>query len=479
MRAFELEQRIWKFVSERGLLRAKEGVVVAVSGGPDSVALLKLLYDINQSKGQDWKLYVAHLNHMLRGEESERDEGFAAELASSLGMNFHSKKVDVRQEAQRTRSTIEEAARRARYSFFEEMAKEFGISVVAVGHTADDNAETVLHRIIRGTGLAGLAGIPPVREISSGSKIMLIRPLIHTWRQEILDYLAEKGMSYRIDSSNLQASHLRNRIRLEVLPSLEKCNPKVKESLVRLADTVGREYAILEEEAKGIVDNYLTQEGTNYILEITPLRGQPSFLKHMVFRAVLGRIDLPLKKVDSKHYEGLASLVEGWSGPISLPLGWEAEGREGKIIFSGWPRRRFSPAHNPPETILNVPGITKLSNGSEVKAEVMDWKEGFLEHFKRTKTKEEELFDLEKLELPLRARVRRVGDRFWPLGATGEKKLKDFFIDEKIPRPRRDDWLLVCDGKHPIWVEGLRIDDRVKITNLTKKVLKLTISRKT
>ncbi|HHT9121049.1 MAG TPA: tRNA lysidine(34) synthetase TilS, partial [Candidatus Hypogeohydataceae bacterium YC41] len=464
MKAFELERRVKAFISREGVLGQGDGAVIAVSGGPDSVALLRLLYDLNESKGWGWKLHVAHLNHMLRGEESEEDERFVRELASSLGLSFTCKKVDVKQEAARERCAIEEAARRVRYSFFEELARELGIKVVAVGHTADDNVETVLHRIIRGTGLAGLAGIPLVREISHGSGIRLIRPLLTTWRQEILDYLQEKGLSYRIDSSNLQMSHLRNRIRLELLPLLGKYNPRVKEALVRLSEDVGREYAVLEEEARRILSEGLSQEGMNYILDISPLKGQPSFLQHLVFREVLSQIGLPLKKVDSKHYEGLSSLVEGWSGPVSLPLGWEAEGKECKIIFTGWPvRRRFYPKHNNPETVLIAPGTTKLSNDFEIKAEVINvpgdapvgdpWQK-FLENFKHTKTPEEEVFDFDKLELPLTVRTRRPGDRFWPLGADGEKKLKDFFIDEKIPRPRRDDWLLVCDGKHPIWVVG-------------------------
>ncbi|MDI6759727.1 MAG: tRNA lysidine(34) synthetase TilS [Candidatus Brocadiaceae bacterium] len=473
MRAFELERRVREFISAEGMLMPGEGTVVAVSGGPDSVALLRLLHDLDTLP-----LHVAHLNHMLRGEESEGDERFVQGLASGLGLGFTTKRVDVRQEAAREKCAIEEAARRARYSFFEGLARELGMKVVAVGHTADDNAETVLHRIIRGTGLTGLAGMRPVREISRGSGIRLIRPLLSTWRQEVLDYLREKEVGYRIDSSNLQAGYLRNRIRLELLPLLGEYNPRVKESLVRLAETAGKEYAILEEEAKKIIEAGLTREEMSYILETTLLKGQASFLQHLVFREVLGQIGLPLKKVDSKHYEGLCSLVEGWAGPISLPCGWEAEGREGRIIFTGWPRKRFSYQHEPSETTLNVPGTTRLSNGAELKAELVDLAEGFLEDFRRTKTKEEEVFDLDRLELPLVVRTRRPGDRFWPLGAGGEKKLKDFFIDEKIPRPRRDDWPLVCDSKRPVWVVGLRMDERCKITPNTRRVVKLAILRK-
>jgi tRNA(Ile)-lysidine synthase len=478
-----LEKRVREFISREGMLKPGEGMVIAVSGGPDSVALLRLLYDLRESWGWGAKggvvpiLHVAHLNHMLRGEESEGDERFVQELALGMGLGFTSKKVDVRQEAAGQGIAVEEAARRVRYSFLEDLARELGLKVVAVGHTADDNAETVLHRIIRGTGLAGLAGIPPVRETSRGSGIRLIRPLLSTWRKEVLDYLKEKDLGYRIDSSNLEVSHTRNRIRLEFLPLLEKYNPRVKESLVRLAETAGREYEILEGEVSKIVKEGLTREDMGYALEIAPLKNQPSFLQHLVFREVLNQIGLPLKKVDSKHYEGLRSLVEGWAGPISLPWGWEAEGREGKIFFTGWPRRRF-PRHNPVDTVLNIPGITRLTDGTELRAEILDLKEGFLEDYKRSKTTEEEVFDLEKLELPLVVRTRRAGDRFWPLGAGGEKKLKDFFIDEKIPRPRRDDWPLVCDGRHPIWVVGLRVDERQKITPSTRRAVRLSILRK-
>ncbi len=164
MKAFELERRVKEFISREGMLRPGEGVVIAVSGGPDSVALLRLLYDLNESQGWGCKFHVAHLNHMLRGEESDEDERFGRDVALGRGRGFTVRRVDVKQEATRGGVAIEEAARRARYSFFEELARELGIEVVAVGHTADDNAETVLHRIIRGTGLAGLAGMQPVRE---------------------------------------------------------------------------------------------------------------------------------------------------------------------------------------------------------------------------------------------------------------------------------------------------------------------------
>ncbi|MCQ4574575.1 MAG: tRNA lysidine(34) synthetase TilS [Candidatus Brocadiales bacterium] len=482
MKTVELENRVRDTIRHYGLLEPGDGVVVGVSGGPDSVALLSVLMELNKSTGWGCGLHVAHVNHMLRGGESREDERFVRGLAGSLGLECAVKEVDVSGLSSRERCSIETAARRARYEFFEELAREVSATHVAVGHTADDNAETVLHRIIRGTGLLGLGGIRPLRTISPGSKVKLVRPLLHVWRAEILSYLKEKPLNYRTDSSNLRPeNNLRNRIRLELLPLLEKdYNPRMKDALTKLGDIAGRSNDFLQSRISTIVGATLKRdEAGTCSFEADLLKHHPPFFQHFFLKEVFSRMGMSLRKMDYEHYNNVIEMVEGVTEckQIELPGRWTAclEGEELCLRKTAGPSRPRTQSFEPVELV--VPGITKLFDGREIRAEIIDEKieDGFLEKFKTGKTPDEEIVDADRAGKKLYVRTRRDGDRFWPLGVGGEKKLKDFFIDTKTPRWERDNVVIVASKAHPVWVVGLRIDERVKVTPKTKEVLKLSI----
>ena len=231
-------------------MKSNNSIIVGVSGGPDSVALIRILHSINSAKNLHLHFYVAHLNHQLRGKSSEEDAQFAENLSKELSLPFILKNVNIQEIAAQTKRSLEEAARIERYKFFTESSQKYNASTVALGHTADDNAETILHRIIRGTGILGLEGIPINRPLTTDSAIQIVRPLLFTWRREIIDYLGKEQQNYRTDISNYETTYLRNKIRLELIPLLEKqFNPNIKNTLIQLCHifSANNEYLSLKQ----------------------------------------------------------------------------------------------------------------------------------------------------------------------------------------------------------------------------------------
>ena len=482
MKSLEFENRVKDTIKRYNLLQPGDNVIIGVSGGPDSVAMLYALAELNKRTEWGCRLQVAHVNHMLRGQESQDDEHFVRDLAGLLGLEFTVKKVDVREFSSREKCSIETAARRLRYAFFEELAEKASATRVAVGHTADDNAETLLHRIIRGTGLLGLGGIRPSRRLSPTSNAILIRPLLHIWRRDVFSYIEEKGLKYRIDSSNLRPENLRNRIRLELLPLLEdRYNPQIKDALTKLGDVLGRSNDFLQSRISKMVEANLKQvEPGAYSFEADLLRHHPPFFQHFFLKEVFSRIDLPLKKMDHGHYNRVVEMVEGVTAckQVELPEKWTACLEGNMLCFrraATQPRTRAASFEPFMPLKLNIPGATELPDGRKLRAEILSMENGLLDKFKDEKTPEEEILDADKAGERLHIRTRRDGDRFRPLGVDGEKKLKDFFIDTKTPRWERNNVLLVATDAHPVWVVGLRIDERVKITPDTRRVLKLSV----
>lgn len=262
MRLNKLPFHIYKIINEYGLIKPQDSLIVGVSGGPDSVALLKILSAINLRKNLRLRLLVAHFNHQLRGGSSEEDEQFVRNLSKDLSLPFFLKRTDIKKISDQIKNSIEETARRERYEFFDELSQAQHAVSVVVGHNADDNVETLLHRIIRGTGLRGLGGIPIKRPLTENSPVQLIRPLIFTWKWEIISYLEKEQANYRTDVSNYNVQYFRNKIRLELIPFLEsQFNPKIKNTLMRLSQIMNFNNEYVSLEAERILTN-ITLNGT-------------------------------------------------------------------------------------------------------------------------------------------------------------------------------------------------------------------------
>jgi len=452
--------RVRGTIRRHAMIEHRDHIGVAVSGGVDSVVLLDILASL--SAELHITLMVLHLNHGMRGAEARRDQRFVQALSKQYALPYVDKEVDVPRYIEEQSLSPQAAARELRYLFFEEAMGKHDLDKVAVGQIADDQAETVLMRLLRGGGTRGLKGIPPAR----GS---YIRPLIEVWREELLAYARHKEISFVQDSSNLKDDYLRNRVRHELLPALREYNPSIKERLLHLAQVLGEDESYLEglahEVAKGIVTG-----DEECSIPISQLLSLPPALQARVLQRSFA--DLSSGGVlEYPHVMGIRDLIQGGGGSkrLALPRGYWAQRTYNTLLLG---KGEEIPEGVVREMDLTIPGRTGL-DGLGVKLEATIAKG-------KTPPRPDPLaayLDYHQLTFPLRVRSFRPGDSFIPLGMNGHKKLKAFFIDLKIPRAQRAKIPLVISGDDICWVGGLRIDERFKIGKDTKKVLKLTMKR--
>ncbi len=462
------------------LVRPGETVICAVSGGPDSVAMLQILREISDLQQLGWKLHVAHVNHGLRGKASDEDEQFVRGLAEKLKLPCHAGKVDVQEARKKERLSLEEAGRKLRHEFLQQLALKLGAQKIAIAHNLDDQAETILHRILRGTGLRGLKGMAPIRVLSKKADLYVVRPMIEIERYEIEAYLREKGIAYKTDLTNFDTSITRNKIRHKLFPMLEsEFNPRVKMALVKLGQTAGSFYLLLREIANEVYENTKMLSGEGEVcLSVEEFSKLPPAIQTLIIdravKTILGRVP----QLNFEHYLEIISLCgeHAYQKAIRLPRGLEAR-REGYILKIARPQAAPEPIRFNQKKV-KVPGATVIKKlNIQIETEVLEGKIVGLKDYIRNKDYTEEIIDLEKLDGPLVIRLRHRGDSFIPLGSRGSTKLKKFFIDNKVPKAVRDRVPIVTDRSRIIWVVGYRIGDDVKITDGTTRALKLKVKR--
>ncbi|MBN1862038.1 MAG: tRNA lysidine(34) synthetase TilS [Dehalococcoidales bacterium] len=458
-------ERVLGFIREHCPPAPKSCLVVAVSGGPDSVCLLHILNGLKETLGIE--LHAAHLNHQLRGAEAEADAEYVANLAQSLGIPLTVEKGEVKEYQAQRRISLEEAAREVRYRFLAQTASSLGAGEVAVGHTRDDNIETILMHLIRGSGTRGLKGLCPRSQWpAADTNLTIIRPLLGMSREETQDYCREHDLNPRLDASNLSLSPLRNRIRLKLLPQLKGYNPRIVEALLRTARLTADDLAFLEAEGVRAWNQIARLEKDTVILDKERLLALPPAMKRQVLRLSLDKLIGSLKDIEARHIEEVMNALDKPAGrSLNLPGGLTFI-----IEYQRYLLGKEPPAPQPPlaaELPLNIPGETRLP-GWRVTASVTE----------QTPPMEDDddlsaCFDLAKTGDRLSVRERRPGDRFQPLGMNQPKKLNRFMIDAKIPRSRRRNVPVVASPSQIVWVVGGRIDDRVKVTGETRRVLQL------
>lgn len=467
-------KRIKRELKAEQLIAPGERIVVGVSGGADSVALLHILHELSASGGWNLELTVAHLDHGLRGDESAADADFVRDLAEQLELRCVREKRNVQAEADRTDVSIEEAARNARYAFFSSVCTRAGARKVATGHQADDNAETILQRVLRGTGLRGLAGIPRRREITPRSSIEVVRPLLRVSAEELCEFLNERGLAHREDASNRSTTFTRNRIRNELLPLAESAvNPGVRDALVRLGEqaswlndflgeTVQRTFATL------VID----QTDQMLSLNASTLARKSTIVQSEIVRLAYRAFGLGEQALSFSHLKSVVDLIadESSGKHTSLPAGVVVEKRYHQLTFrlpSDEPREDIAE-----EIVIRIPGTTVLPvRRLEIETQVKPLSPGAWQMVRQSSTPFDEYLDFEKLHKPLVVRRRRKGDRFFPLGAPGTKTVSDFLTDGKVDPSERERIPLLCDKLGPVWLVGHRIDDRVKLTPQSRQVL--------
>ena len=522
MNRIKLESKVLDFIQRYSLIPPEEVVVVGVSGGADSVCLLHVLAKWRKRLGI--KLHIAHLNHQLRGAESEADAEYVSNLASLLGIPITIDRQDVAAYRTERNCSIEEAARELRYAFLARVAREVGAHRITIGHTRDDQVETILMHILRGTGITGLCGLascspmaydrqrislpssllslratcPPARRTTSAGKprlgrrersnLLVIRPLLDITREETASYCQEHQLEPRIDSSNLSPSFFRNRLRLHLLPLLRQYNPNVDQALLRLADIAKEDNAFIEQQASGLWDEVAGQENNAIYLDKKQLAGLPIALQRHLLRVAVTKLIGDARDIEASHIEAARGLLnKSASKRISLPHGLICHGGYNELVIASTAKQSQPPPCPfpalPGEFPLKVPGQTVFP-GWKVIARVVRERvpspslPGALSTSKRTcQNNLVAHFDLHKTGTKLFVRQRRPGDRFQPLGMSMPKKLYEFMVDAKIPRSWRDHIPIVCSLQQIIWVVGWRIDDRVKTTKASKEILRLEFIR--
>ncbi len=450
-----------KTIQKYGMLTPGDKVVVGVSGGADSLALLHSLSEIRAGLGLS--LIVAHLDHGLR-PGGEKEAAFVRRAARKMGAPFYYRKADVRAWREEKRLTIEEAARDLRYAFLLECARASGASRIALGHTADDQAESVLMRLLRGSGTRGLSGIPPVRDG------IFIRPLIEVTRAEVESFLRERKAAFLHDPSNDSDQYLRNRVRHELLPLLRRYNPRIRQSLVQMADLFREEEGFWREHLEEVFPR-IARAGTRgkLVLDIPSLAAQPRPVRLRCFRLAVEKIKGNLLRMSLAHFLAMESLVlsRGPNKSLRLPGGLSVTKAYQDLTFAGGGEKAAPFAY--PVAAPGYVEIREIGKGMEFQVEPRGKKA------LRKDSPTVARLDFDTLSFPLTLRSFRPGDRLQPLGMAGNKKVKDLFIDCKIPACRRKQIPILCKGDRILWVAGVRMDHRARVKPGTKKILRVEL----
>ena len=493
-----VENSVKRQLQKRSLGEGKL-LVVAVSGGPDSLALLFTLFSLKDKLG--FKIHGAHLDHELRGDDSKADANFVRQVFQNLDIELTTDKVDVASLQQKHHFSLEEAGRVARYEFLTCLATKIKADAICTGHTADDHAETILMNIIRGSGLTGLQGILPSRLLhNSQKKIVLIRPLLELSRKDTVNYCKAKNLQPRFDNTNLSMNTTRNRIRLELFPMLEKYNPLIKKSLSRLSFSAGKQLDYLDSQVKPLWEKSVQIKENCLILDKNIFKHLEFALQAHLIRHSISYINGSLNSFDQNHFQSMIRLILGPAGStlhlphnIQLKVFYdEAVITSSKVEMCPFPKLEGN-------HIIQVPGETNISG----------WDISTYLHKKETNKMQqfdpESLINISKLDSQLLTmnkfkilqpenikqldaftnfqstdknitlRTRKPGDRFQPLGMTHSKKLQDFMVDTKIPSQWRDRIPLITSPKGIAWVAGFRVAEWAKVTEDTDEILEIRL----
>lgn len=451
-------QKSLKFIRENELLKNGDSVLVGFSGGPDSTFLLVLLQTIQ--KIFNLKIYAAHLNHQLRGEESDADEEFVRNFCKENKIEFVVENKDIQKIVSETKRSIEEVARSERYKFFSEAAQKFKATKIATGHTLNDSVETMIFNFIRGSGVSGLRGIPIKRE-------NIIRPLLGVTKEEILDFLKSENIPYRIDRTNESDDFTRNFIRNKIIPLLQEINPNLYDTLSTTSQLLYLlEKYIQVEETK--FERLFVSKKTERVLRIK-LEENIDYNNYLMMDLIRKKIEnqfgLQISFQKTKELSNLIKQEKGTTLQVNEKIFATRESNSILIL----PEPQFE------EVNISVNYDTKLQKyyGSyfEFKISIAPVKEA-----KISDNPMVEFFDADKIKHKLILRNWKPGDKFIPLGMKYSKKVSDVLTDAKIPSIFKNQILVLCDGQEVIWVVGVRLSEKYKVTNETKKVIKVRIN---
>lgn len=494
-----LFQSVKKTIRAFNMLQKSDAVLIGVSGGPDSVALFHILHLL--APEMSLSLGVAHLNHCLRGKDSDNDEMFVQSLCKQFDLPYYSTREDVLAFKKQHGLSLEEAARRVRYEFYYTTAKENGFNKIALGHHQDDNAELILMHLFRGSGPLGISGIPPIRSLKEDS-IHIIRPFIEQSKSQLINFLNKKDIEYVVDASNQDPSHLRNAIRHELLPLLKTTyNPNITETLNRLSSIIRSEETWLEDIIGPLFDQIATRTENQITLRVSDFNRLPEAAQRRILRKSILEIKGNIRRITLSHVDSMIALAK--KGDVTSRLDFPDQLRVLKtdddlmLIQESKPLRDSTPANenrmepfysyrvvdpikgsdsdnrpvNPDKSIQNMQSVSLFIKEINAYLKYSKLRSKDLPNFKKT-GQHTAFIDYDKLSFPLLLRNVMAGDRFTPMGMTGKQKLKKYFIDHKIPRHSRTNIPVLLSNEKIVWVVGHRVDDAFKVISTTRNVFK-------
>ncbi|OOM82044.1 tRNA(Ile)-lysidine synthase [Clostridium puniceum] len=466
-----MHRKVISYIKDNKLIKSGDKILVALSGGPDSVCLLNILFELKEELNIN--IGAAHINHLLRGEDSFKDEEYVIKICDEMSIPCFVIRVDINNYSKEHKLSSELAGRQVRYDFFEEIIEKEDFNKIATAHNANDQAETILFRLMRGTGLEGLGGIKACRDNK------MIRPILCLSRQEVEEYIQLKNLKPRIDKTNFEKIYNRNKIRLDILPYMkENFNEDIIQTLNRMSLLLEKDNEFLEKLALKAYKKYCIEYDDYFIIKEEIFKQEESIINRVLRHAVT-RYSKSNYDFEMKHINEIFSLSQKNSGKlIDLPNGIYAENIYGDIYiknksnkYNGNNKKEeilFSKDNTNNKIVSFDKFIIEFSIINNYQREDISLNQGNLIQY----------FDFDKINDNILIRKRINGDKIIPLGMSGNKKLKDIFIDMKIPKEERDSVPILCIDEKIAWIVGIRTSEEYKVTNQSNNILKIVAKRK-
>jgi len=466
-------RRIEEFVLRNHMIEKEDRFVLGVSGGADSVCLFYVMQELKQK--YNIEMVVVHVNHGIRGEAADKDEQFVRELCEKHKVIFECVHVDVKKIAREQRLSEEEAGRQVRYQAFAKAMERYGCNKIAVAHNRNDQSETVLLNLFRGSGLKGMSGIDAVRG-------KIVRPLLHTGRAEIENYLKDLGIQYQNDLSNFEDVYTRNKVRLNVLPYVEKeINTKAVEHIAQTAEIMSELHDFLQYEVESLYEQVVHTSGDEVYITKQLFCNRHVILQKELLRRIIFELAGKSRDIEVSHIISILNMIEKGTGKkVDLPYNLECLTEYDKLVLR---KKRGNLRHVPFELQIELKekGVYSIPNTEQfLEYEILnvDNNKGYtLDKIKAIpKNDYTKCFDYDKIKNTVLLRNRKTGDFFQCNSMGSKKKIKEYFINEKIPVEQRDGIQLLADGNHIMWIVGYRISEYYKVDNQTSKILIVKIN---
>jgi tRNA(Ile)-lysidine synthase len=465
------EDNLLDRIESNGLFYGVARVLLAVSGGADSVAMVHVLAKLKKQGRLSCDFVVGHVNHCLRDAESDGDEDFVQQLAQALGMPVVAVSVSVTEYAKEKKLSIETAGRILRLKTLATMAAEHDCDCIATAHHKDDLAETMVHRLMRGTGYRGLCGILSVSEVYGGR---FVRPMLAVRRAEIIHYCKENSIQWRQDASNANVDFTRNRIRHTLMPVLEAKFGNLVDRLADLSQAARRFSAQSGKQACDILDTAIVEhQPSRIVLQKACLENCPPWVFYDVVRKVLILLDIGLRNYAQKHFKAIHALMDQEKANLSMPGPIQVYTQKGFLGFQDETNALCLPSGS---VILEV-GQSVRFGPWQVSCQLLNREGVDVERFLETKDRFVEWFDADKIEGSIELRARQDGDRFRPIGTKSEKKAGRFLIDAQLDANTKRQAFIVADVEKILWVAPVRMSDFVKISPQARHIVEIRLSK--